>query len=130
MTNDEMKLAELKAKPKLTAGDRAQIKILENAIKKSAKSKPDNKTNNAFAIKPTTKLAPLPIRFSSDERTGLTQLKNDIKTQNQEKVITELGSDREINDTKLIRAAIYLLKTHSHDEIIDAIKQVKLNMIR
>jgi hypothetical protein len=45
-------------------------------------------------------------------------------------IINELGSEREINDTKLIRAAVYLLKEHSHEEIINAIKQVKLNMIR
>ena len=35
-----------------------------------------------------------------------------------------------INETKLVRAAVYLLHQHSHEEIVDAIKQVKLNMIR
>lgn len=128
---DVQLLAEIKKKSKLTSADRAQIKILERKVKQAEKHdiKPE-KATNVFATKPTTKITPLPIRFSSAERTGLTELANDIKTNNTEQVINKLGSEREINDTKLIRAAILLLKDRSHDEIIDAIKEVKLNMIR
>ena len=46
-----------------------------------------------------------------------------------ELVIKQLGSEHEINETKLVRAAVYLLHQQSHEEIINAIKQVKLNMI-
>ncbi len=133
MTNEEQQqLADLKAKKKLSGGERAQLKALERKAKQAEKgATPDTKPqSNVFATKPTTKINPLPIRFSGGERVGLTELANDIKTESQELIITELGSEREINDTKLVRAAVYLLKQHSHAEIIEAIKQVKLNMIR
>lgn len=132
MTNDEQLLNELKAKKKPTGAERAQMKVLErkiNQAKKDTQAEAKTKTN-VFATKPTTKINPLPIRFSGSERTGLTELANDIKSDSMELVITELGSEREINDTKLVRAAVYLLKQHSHEEIVEAIKQVKLNMIR
>ncbi|EMK6670665.1 TPA: hypothetical protein ACN36B_004396 [Vibrio parahaemolyticus] len=133
MTKDELQqLDELKSKKKLTGSERAQLKALERKSKQSQKeTKADKKPlSNVFATKPTTNINPLPIRFSGNERAGITELANDIKRESQMLIINELGSEREINDTKLIRAAVYLLKEHSHEEIINAIKQVKLNMIR
>ncbi len=130
MNKDVQLLAELKQKKKLTGAERAQVKMLERKISQSEKPVKQESKSNIFATKPTTKINPLPIRFSNNERTGITELANDIKTNNLELVITELGSEREINDTKLVRAAVYLLKKQSHEEIVDAIKQVKLNMIR
>ncbi|NOH36536.1 hypothetical protein [Vibrio chagasii] len=130
MDKDAELLAELKQKKKLTGSERAQLKMLERKINRAEKPSKQESKSNVFATKPTTKINPLPIRFSNDERTGITELANDIKTNNLELVITELGSEREINDTKLVRAAVYLLKQHSHEDIVDAIKQVKLNMIR
>ena len=130
MDKDAELLAELKQKKKLTGSERAQFKMLERKIYRAEKPSKQESKSNVFATKPTTKINPLPIRFSNDERTGITELANDIKTNNLELVITELGSEREINDTKLVRAAVYLLKQHSHEDIVDAIKQVKLNMIR
>ncbi|HIF9551152.1 TPA: hypothetical protein ACX6S2_003476 [Photobacterium damselae] len=130
MTNIQEQLNALKAKKNLTGAERAQIKVLERELKKANKEKQEQQTTNVFATTPTTKINPLPIRFGQRERTGLKELSNDIKSQSLEKVITELGHENEINDTKLVRAAVYLLKQHSHEEIIDAIKQVKLNMIR
>ncbi|HDY8168884.1 TPA: hypothetical protein RQK98_004213 [Vibrio vulnificus] len=133
MSNEiQQQIGELKAKKKLTGADRARLKVLERELKQSqkdAQAEAKSKTN-VFATEPTTKKPALPIRFLSNERAGLTELANDIKTQSLELVITELGSKREINDTKLVRAAVYLLKQHSHEEIVEAIKQVKLNMIR
>ncbi len=127
MTKDiQTQLDELKAKKNLTGNDRAQIKVLERDLKKES----EEKKSNVFATKPTTKANPLPIRFAGNERAGLTTLGNDIKSESMELVIDQLGSEREINETKLVRAAVYLLRQHSHEEIIDAIKQVKLNMIR
>ncbi|MGR5096747.1 hypothetical protein [Vibrio mediterranei] len=128
----QQQIDELKAKKKVTGADRARLKVLERQLKQSKKddqAEAKSKTN-VFATEPTTKINPLPIRFSGGERTGLTELANDIKSDSMELVITELGSKREINDTKLVRAAVYLLKQHSHEEIVEAIKQVKLNMIR
>ncbi|MCG9627725.1 hypothetical protein L1D34_23100 [Vibrio mediterranei] len=128
----QQQIDELKAKKKLTGADRARLKVLERQLKQSQKDdevEAKSKTN-VFATEPTTKINPLPIRFSGGERIGLTELANDIKSDCMELVITELGSKREINDTKLVRAAVYLLKQHSHEEIVEAIKQVKLNMIR
>ena len=129
--DEQLLLNKLRLKKKLTGGERAKIKALERKEKQAQREIEVTKTKpNVFAIKPTTKLKPLPIRFSSDERAGLTELANDIKAERAELIVGELGSLREINDTKLIRAAIHLLKQHSHCEIIDAIKQVKMNMIR
>ena len=133
MTNEELqRLEELKGKKRLSGAENAELKLLEKKTKKANKVKEQEEKSrtNVFATKPTTKINPLPIRFSGAERTGITQLANDIKTESMELVINELGSEREINDTKLVRAAVYLLKQHSHEEIVDAIKQVKLNMIR
>ena len=128
----QQEIDEIKAKKKLSGGDRARIKVLERELKQqqkneSSESKPKG---NVFATQPTTKINPLPVRFSNGERIHITEIGNDIKTQNQELVINELGSLNDINDTKLIRAAVYLLGERSHEEIVDAIKQVKLNMIR
>ncbi|MCG6461790.1 hypothetical protein K6U44_15330 [Vibrio parahaemolyticus] len=67
----------------------------------------------------------MPMRFSGNESAGLTSLGNDIKLKSMELVIKQLGSEREINETKLVRAAVYLLRQHSHEEIIDAIQKVK-----
>ncbi|MGR5333666.1 hypothetical protein [Photobacterium damselae] len=130
MTNIQEQLDILRAKKNLTGAERAQIKVFERELKKANKEKQDQQLTNVFATTPTTKITPLPIRFGQPERTGLKQLSNDIKSQSLEKVIIELGHEGEINETKLVRAAVYLLKKHSHAEIIDAIKQVKLNMIR
>lgn len=131
MTKDtQAQLDELKAKKNLTGNERAQIKVLERELKKAQKKESEKKKSNVFATKPTTKANPLPIRFAGNERDGLTTLGNDIKSESMELVIEQLGSEREINETKLVRAAVYLLSQHSHEEIIDAIKQVKLNMIR
>ncbi len=135
MSNEiQQQIDEIKAQKKVTGADRARLKVLERELKQSQKNEQTEVkvklSSNVFATKPTTKINPLPIRFAGSERAGLTELGNDIKSDSIELVITELGSEREINETKLVRAAVYLLKEHSHEEIIDAIKQVKLNMIR
>lgn len=129
---DNQLLKQLKSKKKLTPTERAQLKALERKEKQQQKQEQqENKPKgNVFATVPTTQITPLPIRFTSGERVGLTTLADDIKSEDMELVINTLGSAREINDTKLVRAAVYLLQTHSHEEIVDAIKQVKLNMIR
>lgn len=132
MSNElQTELEQLKAKPKLSGADRARIKRIEKDLEKQKKTAlPEKTKSNVFATKPTTQIKPLPIRFSSEERTGITELANDIKSDSLEMVITELGREGEINDTKLVRAAVHLLKERTHAEIIQAIKEVKLNMIR
>ncbi|YCO02415.1 hypothetical protein ACB087_09985 (plasmid) [Vibrio sp. VNB-15] len=126
----QQQIDDLKAKKKVTGADRARLKVLERQLKQAQQEDDTRTKSNVFATKPTTNINPLPIRFAGSERSGLTELANDIKSDNMELVITELGSEREINDTKLVRAAVYLLKQHTHFEIIEAIKQVKLSMIR
>jgi hypothetical protein len=122
-------LEELKAKSKLTPKERVQLKMLTKKSKAETVSEPV-KAANVFATKPTTKISPLPIRFLEHERAGLKTLANDIKSESLMEVIDVLGSENEINDTKLVRAAVLLLKQHSHSEIIAAIKETKLSMIR
>jgi hypothetical protein len=127
MTNQEQRLIELKNISKKTAKEKAEIKVLEHAIKQQ------NKTNfkkNIFATQATTKINPLPIRFTKNDRTRLSNLANDLKNDNKELIIDELGDLREINDTKLLRAAVLLLVNTPHKEIIKAIKLVKKDMLR
>lgn len=121
-------LITLKTKEKLTPTEKATLKNLQRTANKEGEK--EEKKSNVFATTPTTNINPLPIRFTQPERTGLSELAKDIKRNNTELVIMELGSEREINETKLIRAAVYLLKEKTHKEIIKAIKDVKLNMIR
>ena len=122
-------LEELNAKSKLTPKERVKLKMLT----KKSKAEIDNEPVKAaivFATKTTTKISPLPIRFLEHERVGLKTLANDIKSESLMEVIDVLGSENDINDTKLVRAAVLLLKQHSHSEIIAAIKETKLSMIR
>lgn len=137
MDNHEIEaLGELLTKEKtskLSPKEKAKLKALQRKVKADEKkTTPQDATpkGNVFATKPTTKITPLPIRFSGSERAGLRTLSDDLKAQHMEKIIKELGGEREINETKLIRAAVLLLKERSPDEIIGAIKEVKLNMIR
>ena len=125
-------LAALKALPKPTPTEKAQIKALERQLKKESQKGPaaGDQTANVFAITATTKISPLPIRFTATERAGLTTLRDDLRSQAAEQIVTELGSLNEINDTKLVRAAVLLLQERTPDEIIAAIKEVKLNMLR
>lgn len=121
-------LNELKSKKKLTGGEKARVKILE---KKQQKETESTKKANAFSTKPTTKVAPVPIRFTSDELAGLTQKINQLKDDNPRLIVEVLGDHaRAVNRTTLIRAAIKLLESHSDEEIIQAIKDVKLSMLR
>ena len=133
LTNeDQALLDELRNKGKLAPAERAQLKNLERKEKAALKDSTPNetKTHNVFAVKSTTKVSPLPIRFLEPERTGLKTLADDIVSESLSEVIMELGDEREINETKLVRAAVLLLKRQPHSEIIKAIKEIKLQMIR
>ncbi|EJB8455002.1 hypothetical protein MW332_004855 [Vibrio parahaemolyticus] len=74
--------------------------------------------------KPTTKANPLPIRFAGNERAGLTTLGNDIKS---ESSLTVSAKSMKPNSYE---SRLIFIRQHSYEEIIDAINQVKLNMIR
>jgi len=132
---DQQLLNELTAKAKLSPAERAQLKNLNRkaqAEQKKAASTDIKKAANVFAVKSTTKVFPLPIRFLPDERAGLRTRADDLKIDSLDEIIEVLGmeGEREINETKLVRAAVYLLREHSNSEIINAIKQVKLQMLR
>jgi hypothetical protein len=133
---DQHLLRELRAKTKLLPQEKAQLKNLERKEKASKKEEDkktgETKNKNVFAIKSTTKISPLPIRFLPHERAGLRTLADDIKMDSIEDIIDELGleGEKEINETKLIRAAVFLLKQRSHSEIIKAIREIKLQMLR
>jgi len=126
---EQQQLEELKSKSKLSPKERVQLKMLMKKSKTETVKEPV-KTANVFATKPTTKVSPLPIRFLEHERVGLKTLANDIKSEGLMEVIDVLGNENEINDTKLVRAAVLLLKQRSHSEIIAAIKETKLSMVR
>ena len=130
MTEEDIQqLKELKEKNKLSPKEKVQLKILTKKSKAETVIEPVQSIN-VFEIKPTTKVSPLPIRFLDHERIGLKTLANDIKSESLMEVVDVLGSENEINDTKLVRAAVLLLKQHTHSEIIAAIKETKLSMVR
>lgn len=131
MNNEEIQeLESLKGKGKLSPKEKARIKALERKAKAETKKESSSPASNVFATKPTTKIAPLPIRFSDGERTGLRTRGDSIKANSAEMVVMELGSLRDINETKLIRAAVHLLKDRTDEEIVQAIKDVRVGMVR
>ena len=131
---DNKKLDELLAKQKsgkLKPAEKAQLKNLQRKQKSEENDANQHSVKtNVFGQIATTKIHPKPIRFLEHELTGLATRRDSLKTNQPEMIIKELGSLREINDTKLIRAAVLLLADVSDDELIKAIKQVQLNMIR
>lgn len=132
MLNQEQqaRLDELHAMAKKGGKEKAEIKALERLLKQSDKTEKPPAQRSVFATQATTKINPLPVRFTQRDRARLTNLANDIKIDNAELVLDELGSEREINDTKLLRAAVLLLSETPHDKIIDAIKRVKKDMLK
>lgn len=136
ITNEEQALLnDLRNKAKLLPQEKAQLKNLERKEKASKKKEAklgETKSKNVFAVKSTTKISPLPIRFLPNERAGLRTRADDIKMDSLAEVIDELGleGEKEINETKLVRAAVFLLKQRTNSEIIRAIKEVKLQMLR
>ena len=131
---DNQQLEELLEKKKtgtLKPAERAQLKNLERKLKSEEKSQVSSQVKtNLFGKIATTKVHPKPIRFLEHEITGLATRRDSLKTNQPEMIIQELGSLREINDTKLIRAAVLLLADVSDEDLIKAIKQVQLNMVR
>lgn len=133
--NEEQRtqLEELKAKGKLTGTERAQLKALEkikSKTEKQAKSATEKKASNKYGVKPTTKVSAYPLRLTDDDKASMANLEQRILDEATESVVMKLGSTREINGTKLLRAGLLLLEEKSSEEIIDAIQQVKLKMIR
>ena len=131
MTNEEqLELAELKAQSKLKPKEKARLKILErkaNKLEQEEKTEKESKSHNrsVFAVQPTTEIPPTPVRYTEAERTVLRTLADDVKAVSQEQVKAVLGKISEINETKLIRASVLLLRKHSDAEVIDAIVAVK-----
>lgn len=131
MTNEEqLELAELKAQSKLKPKEKARLKILErkaNKLEQEEKTEKESKSPNrsVFAVQPTTEIPPTPVRYTEAERTVLRTLADDVKAVSQEQVKAVLGKISEINETKLIRASVLLLRKHSDAEVIDAIVAVK-----
>lgn len=133
--DDKQKLDELRIKQsagKLKPAEKAQLKNLQRKVKSVEKSDCDSHSvkTNVFGQISTTKIHPKPIRFLEHELIGLATRRDSLKTNKPEMIIEELGSLREINDTKLIRAAVLLLADVDDEKLIKAIKQVQLNMIR
>ena len=132
MNNQQLEeLLEKKKTGTLKPAERAQLKNLERKLKSEEKSQVSSQVKtNLFGKIATTKIHPKPIRFLQHEMAGLATRKDSLKTNQPEMIIQELGSLREINDTKLIRAAVLLLADVSDEDLIKAIKQVQLNMVR
>ena len=126
-------LEELKAKSKLTGAERAQLKTLEKLKAKGdqkPKSSAKKKVENKFGIKPTTGAKAFPLRLTEDDKASIANLTQRVLDDDMEGVIMKLGQAKEVNATKLLRAGLLLLEQRSSEEIIDAIQQVKLKMIR
>ncbi|MGI2002079.1 hypothetical protein [Shewanella frigidimarina] len=133
MENNLNRIAELKAKTKLSPNERGELASLERLEKKKnvVTNRPSGKVvSNTFGTVATTKIVPKPIRFLESELTALSTRIDTLKTNCSEDIINELGSMREMNSTKLIRAALVLLMEADDKTVIRAIKDVQMKMFR
>lgn len=133
MENNPNRIAELKAKTKLSPNERGELASLERLEKKKnvVTNRPSGKVvSNTFGAVATTKIVPKPIRFLESELTALSTRIDTLKTNCSEDIINELGSMREMNSTKLIRAALVLLMEADDKTVIRAIKDVQMKMFR
>lgn len=112
--------------------EKARLKVLQRQQKRQDTEKQSDNIakTNVFGKIATTKIHPKPVRFLEHEITGLATRRDSLKTHCPEMIVQELGSLKEVNDTKLIRAAVLLLANVSDEDLIRAIKQVQLNMVR
>lgn len=132
MFNQE-RFDELNTKTKLSPQERGELKNLTRLKLKAdeAATGKDKKRTNEFSIKPTTKSATTPVRFIASEQALMTKILDNLKDNNEELVLQNLGGSlKDLNKTKLIRAAILALDDLSPKQIVDYIKQVKINMVR
>lgn len=132
---EKAKLVELVNKSKngrLTPLEAAEFKQLQRKDKKTSRQAEASKspTTNVFGKVATTKISPTPVRLLQIEKAALKTRADTLISEDPELVISELGQLREVNNSKLIRAAIWLLKDVSNKELISAIKEVQMNMIR
>ncbi|MGR5347156.1 hypothetical protein [Vibrio mediterranei] len=77
----------------------------------------------------TYKVSPTSIRFVQPEIDVITRRIEEIKANSLEAVIDRLGSPKQINQTKLIRAAVLALGDMSDESIIEYVKKAQRNMV-
>jgi hypothetical protein len=133
MVDNVVRIAELKAKSKLTPQEKGELGALERLAKKQNEitERPEKQVRtNTFGAVATTKIVPKPIRFLETELTALATRGDTLKTNCSKMIIEELGSMREINSTKLIRAGLVLLMEADDETVIRAIKDVQMKMFR
>ena len=125
-------LEEKKIKGQLTPQEAGELKSLQRLAKKqqAKDEKISEPKTNVFGKVATTTINPIPVRLLSTELTALETKQDDLIAKHSSLIISELGSLREVNRTKLIRAAIELLIKTGDEEVIKAIKQVQMKMIK
>ncbi|MBV7264346.1 hypothetical protein KCG43_20245 [Photobacterium sp. WH24] len=132
MTNDEQQqLDELRASQSLTPAQKAKLKSLERKEKKAHQNDtPKTKRNATFGIVPTTELVSLPFRISPAEKQIMIDRRNAIKSEDAMLEAERLGGKDDLSNNMQMRAALWLMKSCSNEEVIEAIREVKLSMIR
>lgn len=132
MTNEEQQqLDELRASPSLTPAQKAKLKSLERKEKKAQQNDtPKPKRNTTFGIVPTTKLVSLPFRISPAEKQIMIDRRNAIKSEDAMLFAERLGGKDDLSNNMQMRAALLLMKNCSNEEVVEAIREVKLSMIR
>lgn len=117
-------------------------RALLNKLQKKAQSKEANSTeskespvkSNVFGsveggAVSTYKIKPTSVRFVQAERDVLTTRANDLKANSLGLIIERLGSVSQVNETKLIRAAVLALADMTDEQVIEYIKKVQRNMV-
>jgi spore germination cell wall hydrolase CwlJ-like protein len=117
----------------LSAKERATQKKL-NKLNKVSVETSELKANifgnvDQGKIVSTYKIKPTSIRFVQAERDALARTINKLKTGSIDLIIERLGSVSQVNDTKLIRAAVLALEDMEPEQIIEYIKKAQRNMI-
>lgn len=137
MTNEENDLLiELRAMPRLDGRGKAQLKKLERL--ESKKSNVGEKIKgNAFGTTATTNIDPIPVRMTTTEKNSIVDRRTNIISNDAEEAVLKVGltgrtldKSQGLSNSMLLRAAIFLMKDRSNSEVLDAIQQVRLMMIR
>ncbi|MEZ9922392.1 hypothetical protein AB4342_19970, partial [Vibrio breoganii] len=95
----------------------------ESPVKANVFGSVDGGPVSTYKIKPTS------VRFVQAERDVLTRRANDLKANSLGLIIERLGSVSQVNETKLIRAAVLALADMTDEQVIEYIKKVQRNMV-
>ncbi len=114
-------LVQLQKKAQSKEADSTESK--ESPVKSNVFGSVEGGAVSTYKIKPTS------VRFVQAERDVLSARANDLKANSLGMIIERLGSVSQVNETKLIRAAVLALADMTDEQVIEYIKKAQRNMV-